>query len=120
MFSDRYFSIHSLNSLYSVVLASNALTVAIELIAASETELPSASLVCMTFVRLRTKLPYHFDKIVIAGTEINAKIESCQDKTNMKIKTPIAWTSERRKTFTFNVTWSPTRVVSLETNGKIE
>lgn len=48
------------------------------------------TLVCITFVRLRMNIPYHFDKIVIAGTEIKAKMESCHDNLNMKISTPIA------------------------------
>jgi hypothetical protein len=46
---------------------------------------------------------------------MNARMESCQDEINMNIKTPTACTRERRNTFTFNVIWSPTRVVSLET-----
>ena len=59
------------------------------------------------------KFPYHFDNTVIAGTEMNARMDNCHETTNMKISTPIAWTRDRRNMLTFRVTWSPTRVVSL-------
>jgi hypothetical protein len=59
---------------------------------------------CITLVRLRTKFPYHFDSTVMAGTEMKARIVSCQEMKNMNINTPMAWTNDRRKTFTLSVT----------------
>jgi hypothetical protein len=58
----------------------------------------------MTFVKFRINCPYHFDKRVMAGTEIKARIESCHDTMNIKIKTPTACTNDLRKTLTLRVT----------------
>lgn len=112
--------------------ASNARTVDIELRAASETLFPLASclrkvnpctmkcwlwntcvtrgqimahtLVCMTLVKLRINCPYHLDKTVMAGTEMKARMDNCHDTMNIKIKTPMACTNERKNTLTLRVT----------------
>ncbi len=89
-----YFS----NSLYSVGAASKARTVGMLEIAASETELPSANFVCITFVRPLTKFPYHFERMVITGTLMKARIESCHDTMNIKIRTPMTCTNDLKKT----------------------
>lgn len=91
-------SMYPSNSLYSVGAASNARTVGMELIAASDTLFPSASLLCINFVRLRTNSPYHLERTVMTGTLIKAKIESCHDTMNMKMRTPITCTSDLKNT----------------------
>jgi len=73
----------------------------------------SLTFFCISLVRLRRKFPYHLDNAVTTGTEIKAIIDSCHDMTNIKMRTPIAWTTDLKKTLTFRVTWSPTSVVSL-------
>lgn len=70
-------------------------------IAASDTLFPCANFVCMTLVRLRTKLPYHFDRTVITGTLINANNDSCHDTININISTPITCTNDLKKTCCF-------------------